>query len=65
MSNTSTYPQGPLLSKINSPDDLRKLNKNQLEQISSELRRYIIDIVSDGFEETKGIPVIFMTSILS
>ena len=45
MSKTTKYPQGPLLSKINSPDDLRKLNKNQLEQISTELRQYIVDIV--------------------
>ena len=47
MSKTTKYPQGPLLSKINSPDDLRKLNKNQLEQVSTELRQYIIDIVSE------------------
>ena len=47
MNTTSKYPQGPLLNKINSPDDLRKLKKNQLEQISSELRQYIIDIVSE------------------
>ena len=47
MSKTTKYPQGPLLSKINSPDDLRKLNKNQLEQISTELRQYIVDIVSE------------------
>lgn len=47
MSNTSKYPEGPLLSNINSPDDLRKLNKSQLEQISSELRQYIIDVVSE------------------
>ena len=47
MKKTTRYPQGPLLSKINSPDDLRKLNKNQLEQICSELRQYIIDIVSE------------------
>jgi 1-deoxy-D-xylulose-5-phosphate synthase len=47
MRKTTRYPQGPLLSKINSPDDLRKLNKNQLEQICSELRQYIIDIVSE------------------
>ena len=47
MNTTSKYPQGPLLSKINSPDDLRKLKKNQLEQISSELRKYIIEIVSE------------------
>ena len=47
MSKTTIYPQGPLLSNINNPDDLRKLNKNQLEQICSELRKYIIDIVSE------------------
>ena len=47
MNKNTKYPQGPLLSKINSPDDLRKLNKNQLEQICSELRQYIIDIVSE------------------
>ena len=47
MNNTSKYQQGPLLSKINSPNDLRKLNKNQLEQVSEELRQYIIDIVSE------------------
>ena len=47
MSKTTKYPQGPLLSKINSPDDLRKLNKNQLEQISTELMQYIVDIVSE------------------
>jgi len=47
MSKITKYPQGPLLSKINSPDDLRKLKKNQLEQVSAELRQYIIDIVSE------------------
>jgi len=47
MSKTTRYPQGPLLSYINSPNDLRKLKKNQLEQICSELRQYIIDIVSE------------------
>ena len=47
MSKINKYPQGPLLSKINSPDDLRKLKKNQLEQVSAELRQYIIDIVSE------------------
>jgi 1-deoxy-D-xylulose-5-phosphate synthase len=37
---------GELLAKINSPADLKKLKENQLEQISSELRQYIIDLVS-------------------
>ncbi len=37
---------GPLLEKINSPEDLRKLNPSQLVQISSELRQFIVDNVS-------------------
>jgi 1-deoxy-D-xylulose-5-phosphate synthase len=37
---------GTLLSKIDSPADLRKLNKNQLVEVSAELRQYIIDMVS-------------------
>ncbi len=37
---------GNLLSEINIPADLRKLNKNQLKQVSEELRQYIIDMVS-------------------
>ncbi len=37
---------GELLAIINSPADLRKLNKNQLRQVSTELRQYIIDMVS-------------------
>lgn len=37
---------GKLLSQINSPDDLKKLNKAQLVQLCDELRHYIIDIVS-------------------
>ncbi len=41
------YPQGPLLSTINSPEDLRKLHKNQLPEMSAELRQYIVDIVSE------------------
>ncbi len=42
----SGFIPGELLAKINSPADLKKLNENQLEQISSELRQYIIDLVS-------------------
>ncbi len=37
---------GPLLSGINSPDDLKKLNKNQLVQVCDELRQFIVDCVS-------------------
>ncbi len=37
---------GPLLSKINSPDDLKKLQSRQLAQVCQELRDFIIDNVS-------------------
>jgi len=37
---------GPLLSQIQYPADLRKMGKEQLFQVSQELREYIIDTVS-------------------
>lgn len=42
----SGFVPGELLSRINSPADLKNLKEGQLEQISSELRKYIIDLVS-------------------
>lgn len=37
---------GDLLAQINSPDELKKLTKEQLPQLSNELRQFIIDLVS-------------------
>lgn len=37
---------GPILKKINCPDDLKKISKDQLHQVCDELRQYIIDVVS-------------------
>lgn len=37
---------GSILSKINSPKDLKTLDKNQLLQLADELRAFILDIVS-------------------
>jgi len=37
---------GPLLQQIDSPVDLKKLSKDDMQQVSDELRRYIIDVVS-------------------
>lgn len=37
---------GPLLSKIDSPNDLKKLDQRQLAQVCEELRDFIIDNVS-------------------
>ncbi|MDR2118504.1 MAG: 1-deoxy-D-xylulose-5-phosphate synthase [Tannerellaceae bacterium] len=37
-----------ILHSIHSPEDLRKLPAGQLEQVCSELRQYIIDILSEN-----------------
>ncbi|HUZ57956.1 MAG TPA: 1-deoxy-D-xylulose-5-phosphate synthase [Hanamia sp.] len=37
---------GPLLKTINSPAELKKLDRIQLHQVSDELRQYIVDVVS-------------------
>ncbi len=37
---------GSLLNTINSPEDLKKLDREQLHQVCNELRQYIIDVVS-------------------
>ena len=47
MDKKKKYIQGELLSKINSPEELRKLKPAQLTQVCNEIRQYIIDIVSE------------------
>lgn len=37
---------GLLLKKIDSPSDLKNIDKDQLHQVCEELRQYIIDVVS-------------------
>src|SRR6478672_10640260 len=37
---------GPLLKQIESPEDLKKLSRDQLQMLADELRQYIIDVVS-------------------
>lgn len=37
---------GPLLQQINSPEDLKRISKDQLQEVVNELRQYIIDVVS-------------------
>jgi 1-deoxy-D-xylulose-5-phosphate synthase len=37
---------GSLLKTINSPEDLKRLSREQLHQVCNELRQYIIDVVS-------------------
>ncbi len=38
----------PFLSKIDSPDDLKKISRDDLPKVSDELRKFIIDIVSSN-----------------
>ncbi|MEZ5195303.1 MAG: 1-deoxy-D-xylulose-5-phosphate synthase [Bacteroidales bacterium] len=37
---------GTLLASINSPDDLKKLPEEQLPQLCTEIRQFIIDVIS-------------------
>lgn len=47
MSDVEQLPKpGPLLSNIDSPDDLKKLSPDQLQDVCDELREFIVDIVS-------------------
>ena len=47
MINTKSYKQGDLLRKISDPSDLKKLDPKKLDYLCEDLRRYIIDIVSE------------------
>lgn len=38
--------KGSILSRINSPEDIKKLNEAELKQLAVELRKFIIDVVS-------------------
>jgi 1-deoxy-D-xylulose-5-phosphate synthase len=44
--NSMEITQGPLLSAINFPEDLRMLRENQLDQLCGELRDFLIDALS-------------------
>ncbi len=47
MSSENKLPvPGPLLAAIDSPADLKKLSPDQLQDVSDELREFIIDVVS-------------------
>jgi len=54
-----------LLDKINYPSDLRQLKKNQLEQVTRELRSEVINVVSEtGGHLGAGLGVIELTIAL-
>ena len=48
MEQTKPYLCEMLLSKIQSPKDLRKLSQDQLQGLAEELREYIIKVVSEN-----------------
>ena len=37
---------GTLLQKVNNPADIKKLSREELQQLCDQLRQYIIDVVS-------------------
>jgi 1-deoxy-D-xylulose-5-phosphate synthase len=41
-----TPPQGTILSKINSPEDLRKLPIDELPTLCQEIRQFILEVIS-------------------
>ncbi|MBN2747200.1 MAG: 1-deoxy-D-xylulose-5-phosphate synthase [Bacteroidales bacterium] len=48
MNVQNNYRIGPLLSKIDSPVDLKKLSEDQLPQLCQEIRDYIVDTLADN-----------------
>ena len=40
------FQAGPVLSKVNSPSDMKHLSPQELKQLSQELRDFIVDVVS-------------------
>ena len=40
-------PNYPILSKINSPDDIKQLNRVSLRKLSFEVTKYIQEVVED------------------
>lgn len=61
----SSTDQFSLLDTINTPDDLRTLSEDQLEQVAAELRQFIIKSVSEtGGHLSSGLGTIELTVAL-
>ncbi|MBL1321098.1 MAG: 1-deoxy-D-xylulose-5-phosphate synthase [Methylophaga sp.] len=55
----------PLLAQINSPDDLRQLNRKQLPQLAEEIRTFIVDSVQQtGGHISSNLGVVELTLAL-
>jgi len=62
MNSSDNY---PLLDQINTPDDVRKLSKDQLVSLSDELRRYLTHTVSlSGGHFSAGLGTVELTVAL-
>jgi len=58
-------PPAPLLNQIDSPQDLRELSLDQLEQLADELRQFLIQSVSDtGGHLAAGLGTVELTVAL-
>jgi 1-deoxy-D-xylulose-5-phosphate synthase len=58
-------PEFPLLDRVDSPADLRALDENELQQLSDELRAYLIKTVSGvGGHFAAGLGVVELTVAL-
>ena len=54
-----------LLSTINSPEDIKRLNKKQLAELASEIRKNIIDVVGkNGGHLASNVGVVELTIAL-
>lgn len=61
----SMFIPGDLLKNINSPEDLKKIDRSLLPQLAKELRQYIVDIVSvNGGHFGASLGVVEMTVAL-
>lgn len=61
----SLIKQGELLSKINLPEDLRKLKREELPQLCGELRQFIVDnVAAHGGHFGASLGVVEMTVAL-
>ena len=59
----TTRPKTPLLDTVNTPEDLRQLGKDQLRQLSDELRAEMIDAVGQtGGHLGSGLGVVELTT---
>ncbi|MCF6252582.1 MAG: 1-deoxy-D-xylulose-5-phosphate synthase, partial [Methylococcaceae bacterium] len=62
MNNSGNY---PLLDQISTPDDVRKLSKNQLFTLADEVRRFLTHTVSlSGGHFSAGLGTVELTVAL-